>query len=148
MAGAFSRRPPILGMRLDVINNDVAERLNFTGSAANTNCALRTLRRLLHKAEEWKLIRRAPKIKLLPEKERSLRLDDQAERKLLTGAAECNWRSGRGLIFHTSPIWCLIEEPPTMYPSVSNKILSLSRQSSQIMAETLSQEGKSGHDVL
>ena len=72
----------ILGMRLDAINNDVAERLNFTGSAANTNCALRTLRRLLHRAEEWKLIRRAPKIKLLPEKERSLRLDDEAERKL------------------------------------------------------------------
>jgi integrase len=82
----------ILGMRLDAINNDVAERLNFTGSAANTNCALRTLRRLLHKAEEWKLIRRAPKIKLLPEKERSLRLDDEAERKLLAAAEQCNWR--------------------------------------------------------
>jgi len=82
----------ILGMRLDAISNDVAERLRFTGSAANTNCALRTLRRLLHKAEEWKLIRRAPKIKLLPEKERSLRLDDEAERKLLAGAAKCNWR--------------------------------------------------------
>jgi hypothetical protein len=83
----------ILGMRLDAINNDVAERLNFTGSAANTNCALRTLRRLPHKAEEWKLIRRAPKIKLLPEKERSLRLDDEAERKLLAAAEQCNWRS-------------------------------------------------------
>jgi integrase len=82
----------ILGMRLDAINNDVAERLNFSGSAANANCALRTLRRVLHKAEEWKLIRRAAKIKLLPEKERSLRLDDEAERKLLAGAAKCNWR--------------------------------------------------------
>ena len=82
----------ILGMRLDAVNNDVAERLNFTGSAANTNCALRTLRRLLHKAEEWTLIRRAPKIKLVPEKERSLRLDDEAERKLLAGAERCNWR--------------------------------------------------------
>jgi integrase len=38
------------------------------------------------------LIRRAPKIKLLPEKELSLRLDDEAERKVLTGAAKCNWR--------------------------------------------------------
>ena len=38
------------------------------------------------------LIRRAPKLKLLPEKERSLRLDDEAERKLLAGAAKCNWR--------------------------------------------------------
>jgi integrase len=83
----------ILGMRLDTINNDVAGRLSFTGSAANTNCALRTLRRLLHKSEEWKLIRRAPKIKLVPEKERSLRLDDEAERKLLAGAAKSNWRA-------------------------------------------------------
>ena len=82
----------ILGLRLDSINNDVAERLRFTGTAANTNCALRTLRRILHKAEEWKLIGRAPKIKLVPEKERSLRLDDDAERKLLAGAEQCSWR--------------------------------------------------------
>ena len=82
----------ILQLRLDAIDNDVSEQLSFSGSASNTNCALRTLRRLLHKAEDWKLIRRAPKIKLLPEKERSLRLDDEAERKLLAGAAECNWR--------------------------------------------------------
>jgi integrase len=83
---------PILGLRLDAINNDVAERLVFSGSAANTNCALRTLRRILHKAEEWKLIRRASKIRLLPEKERTLRLDDEAERRLRAGATECNWR--------------------------------------------------------
>ena len=82
----------ILQLRLDAIDNDVAEQLSFTGSAANANCALRTLRRLLHKAEDWKLIRRAPKIKLLPEQERLLRLDDEAETKLLAGAAECNWR--------------------------------------------------------
>jgi integrase len=46
----------------------------------------------LHKAEEWTLIRRASKIRLLPEKERTLRLDHEAERRLLAGAAECNWR--------------------------------------------------------
>jgi integrase len=62
------------------------------GSTANANCALRTLRRLLHKAEEWKLIRRAPKIKLLPKRERTLRLDDEAERKLRAAAPECKWR--------------------------------------------------------
>lgn len=38
------------------------------------------------------MIRRAPKIRLLPERERSLRLDNEAERKLLAGAAKCNWR--------------------------------------------------------
>ena len=62
----------ILGLRLDSINNDVAERLSFSGSAPNTNCALRTLRRLLHKAEDWRLIGRAPRIKLVPEKGCSL----------------------------------------------------------------------------
>jgi len=82
----------ILKLRLDTIDNDVAEQLIFSGSAANANCALRTLRRLLHKAEDWRLIRRAPKIKLLPEQERLLRLDDEAERKLLAAADECKWR--------------------------------------------------------
>lgn len=82
----------ILQLRLDDVDNDVAEQLSFSGSAANANCALRTLRRLLHKAEDWKFIRRAPKIKLLPEQERSLRLDDEAERKLFAAATECNWR--------------------------------------------------------
>jgi integrase len=36
----------------------------------------------------------------LPEKERSLRLDDEAERKLLAAAAQCNWRKGGLELFH------------------------------------------------
>ena len=51
---------------------------------------------MLHKAEEWKLIRHAPKLKLKKEYGRSRRLDEDAEKKLLAGAAECNWRN-RGL---------------------------------------------------
>src|SRR5260370_12459695 len=47
---------------------------------------------MLHKAEEWTLIRHAPKLKLMKEYGRSLRLDDEAEKKLLVGAAVCNWR--------------------------------------------------------
>ena len=47
---------------------------------------------MLHKAEEWQLIRHAPKLKLMKEFGRSLRLDDEAEKKLLAGAAACNWR--------------------------------------------------------
>jgi integrase len=86
----------IIGARLDAITNDLAERLTFSGAAGNTNCALRTLRRLLHKAEEWKLIRRAPRIKLVQEQGRSLRLDEEAEKKLVAGAAACKWR-GRSL---------------------------------------------------
>jgi integrase len=82
----------IFNMRLAEITTEDAERLKFPGSAANANCALRTLRRMLHKAEEWKLIARAPKIKLMKEHGRSLRLDDVAEDKLLAASAGCKWR--------------------------------------------------------
>lgn len=82
----------IARMRLDQITRDVAEVLKFSGSSSNANCALRTLRRMLHKAEDWKLIRTAPKLKLMKEYGRSLRLDDEAERKLLAGAVACKWR--------------------------------------------------------
>ena len=82
----------IVGMRLDQITKDVAEMLKFSGSSSNANCALRTLRRMLHKAEDWKLIRHAPKLKLRKEHGRSLRLDEEMEKKLLAGAAACNWR--------------------------------------------------------
>lgn len=64
----------------------------FPGSASNVNCALRTLRRMLHRAEEWKILRRAPKLKLAKEYGRALRLDAATERKLLDGAAACEWR--------------------------------------------------------
>ena len=46
---------------------------------------------MLHKAEEWNLINRVPKIKLMKEHGRSLRLDDDAERKLLAASAVCKW---------------------------------------------------------
>jgi integrase len=79
-------------MRLNAITNDDLETLRFPGGAANANSARRTLSRMLHKAEDWKLIRRAPKIKLLKEHSRLLRLDDDRERKLLAGAVKCNFR--------------------------------------------------------
>jgi integrase len=79
-------------MQLDQITSDRVETLKFSGSSSNANCALRTLRRMLHKAEEWKLIRHVPKVKLMKEHGRSLRLDEEAERKLLVGAAACKWR--------------------------------------------------------
>src|SRR5262249_21160309 len=63
-------------LKVDQITGDCAEQLKFPGSAANANCALRTLRRMLHKAEEWKLIGHAPKIKMMKEHGRHLRLDD------------------------------------------------------------------------
>jgi len=79
-------------LRIDQITGDCTEQLKFPGSAANANCALRTLRRMLHKAEEWKVIGHAPKIKMMKEHGPHLRLDDEAEKKLMAGAAACNWR--------------------------------------------------------
>lgn len=78
--------------RIDQITAEVAEKISFPGSASNANCALRTLRRMLHKAEEKKLIRKAPKFKLLPEFEREQRLDEESEKKLLAAAGKCGWR--------------------------------------------------------
>lgn len=87
----------LAGMRVDMITNDETEAVNFPGGLANRDRALRTLSRMQHKAEEWKLIRRAPKLKLAQEHERSLRLDEDRERKLLAGAKACKWRSARCL---------------------------------------------------
>jgi len=94
---------PILGMRLDRITADDVDALGLSGSASNANCALRTLRRMLHKAEEWRLIRKAPKIKLMKEYGRSLRLDDQAEKKFLSAAEKLvktgEWTVEQKLLF-------------------------------------------------
>jgi len=79
-------------MRLDQITKDDAEVLDFSGSAGNANCALRTLRRALHKAGEWNLLGRIPKFKLRTEHGRRLRLDEEAEQKLLAAANSCDWK--------------------------------------------------------
>ena len=79
-------------MRLDHITKDHVEGLRFGGSAANLNCAPRTLRRTLHKGEERNLLIKVPKFKLWPEHGRKLRLDDNSEEKLLTAAKSCNWK--------------------------------------------------------
>lgn len=83
----------LAGMRLDAITNDDVERITFPGGAATGNCARRTLRRMLHRAEDWNLIGRPPKLKMAKEYGRSLILDEPAEKKLLAGAAACNWRT-------------------------------------------------------
>lgn len=75
-------------MRLDRITADMVESVRFPGSPANGNNALRTLRRMLNKAREWKVIRDVPDFKLFKEEGRALRLDDQAEAKLLPVAEQ------------------------------------------------------------
>jgi integrase len=93
----------LVGMRLDKIEAEDIDKIGFTGVPANTNCALRTLRRMLHKAEEWKLVRHPAKVKLLKEYGRTLRLDDEAEEKLLAAADKLvkngDWKPKLKLLF-------------------------------------------------
>jgi integrase len=77
------KRHGIMGIRLDRVSADDVESLSFPHSPSNANNALRTLRRALSKAKEWKLIREVPEFKLFKEEGRGLRLDDEAESKLL-----------------------------------------------------------------
>ncbi len=72
----------IAAMRMDQITKDEVEKLQFTGSASNGNNALRTLRRMYSKAKENKLIFEVPDFALFKEHGRSLRLNDEAERRL------------------------------------------------------------------
>jgi integrase len=51
------------------------------------------LRRMLHKAEEWNLLIKVPRFKLLPEHGRKLRLDEEAEQKLLLAAKSFGWKT-------------------------------------------------------
>jgi len=78
----------IMGVRLDRITADDVEALTFPHSTSNANNALRTLRRALNKAKEWRLIRDVPEFKLFKEEGRALRLDDEAESKLLPVAEQ------------------------------------------------------------
>ena len=59
-------------MRLDRITADVVEGVPFSGSPANGNNALRTLRRMMNKAREWRVIRDVPDFKLFNEEGRAL----------------------------------------------------------------------------
>jgi len=71
------------GMRLDAICQDDTGVVSFPGGPSNHNNALRTLRRMLGKAEEWRVLRAAPKIKLQQEHERERIIDEHVEAKLL-----------------------------------------------------------------
>ncbi len=82
----------LANLRLNTIEQEVVDTVSFPGGPANINRARRTLRRMLHKAEDWKLIRRAPKLKLVTEHPRWRRLDGATEQKLVLGAAACQWR--------------------------------------------------------
>jgi integrase len=79
---------PISGMRISHITTDEAGTLRFDHSPANTNRALRTLRRMMGKAAEWGLISSPPRIKLLKEEGRSALIDKDTESRLLAVAPQ------------------------------------------------------------
>ena len=82
------KKQKIAGIRMDRITRDDIEKLRFPGSASNANNALRTLRRMLNKAKENKLIREVPEFALFKERGRSLRLNEEAERRLMPVAEQ------------------------------------------------------------
>src|SRR2546422_4049329 len=72
----------IAGMKLDHITADHA--LTIEGSsAANTNNALRTLRRMLKTAQEWQLLSTVPIVKLVEEQGREELIEPWMEQRLL-----------------------------------------------------------------
>ena len=54
---------PLSGIRMDQITADDVEITRFHESPYSRNCAIRTLRRILGKARDWKVIREVPTIK-------------------------------------------------------------------------------------
>ena len=71
------RSTPRMGMNLDRITTEELDSLAFAGSPSYVNQALRTLRRLLGKAAEWKVIAVAPGAKLMKEVGRELTIDPE-----------------------------------------------------------------------
>jgi integrase len=78
----------IADWRMDRISTSDADMLQFPGTGSNANCALRTLRRMLSLALEWKLIQASPKIKLRKEKERSAVFTREREAAFLAVAPQ------------------------------------------------------------
>jgi len=76
-------RTTIAGRRLDHIERHHVAALEVGSSPANTNNALRTLRRMLKQAQEWRLIHTVPKIQLVEEQGREMMLEPWMEAKLL-----------------------------------------------------------------
>ena len=64
-----------MGMNLDRITTEELDSLALAGSPSYVNQVLRTLRRLLGKAVEWKVIAVAPAVKLMKEAGRELTID-------------------------------------------------------------------------
>ena len=74
----------LAGLRLDRITSDDVAALAVGSSPANTNNALRTLRRMLKKAHDWELLSSVPVVKLVEEHGREELLEPWLEARLLS----------------------------------------------------------------
>lgn len=81
-------RTLLTGMALDRITTEDVDSLRFGGSPSYVNQGLRTLRRLLGKAVEWKVIPVAPRIRLLKELGREQTIGPEDEAKLLAAGKQ------------------------------------------------------------
>jgi integrase len=77
-------RSKLAGMRLHEITTDDVATTHFHDSPYSTNSALRTLRRMLHKAKDWKIIQDVPIVKLAKAKARDMLFTPEVEAKLLS----------------------------------------------------------------
>ncbi len=79
---------PLVATTLDHVTTEEVDSLALSGSPSYVNQALRTLRRLLGKAAEWKVIASAPRIKLAKEIGRGQTIDPETESQLLVVAKQ------------------------------------------------------------
>ena len=68
---------------MDLITADDVETMNFHESPHSRNCAIRTLRRMLGKARDWKMLREVPRIKTVKVFPRDRMVTVEDERRLL-----------------------------------------------------------------
>jgi integrase len=76
----------LCGMRMDQITADDVETTRFHESPHSGNCAIRTVRRMLGKARDWKLIREVPRIKSLKVFRRDRMVTAEDEKRLLAAS--------------------------------------------------------------
>jgi integrase len=81
-------RTSLISKRLNNITGTDIETLQLPGSASRQNCALRTLRRMLHLAKKWKLLRDTPRIPLFEQRQRRDVFDPSVEQKITNEARQ------------------------------------------------------------
>jgi integrase len=75
--------------RLDQIQKPDIETLTLPDASGSwQNCALRTLRRMLHLAKEWKLIREVPSVPLQEQRQRAEVFDPVTEQRIIDAAKQ------------------------------------------------------------